>query len=57
MEVSEINISVCSYNIYTMFLFSFRLKTGGNVDNVNQKSMPYLPLSHYNQGFDYHLTD
>lgn len=52
MEVSVINISVCFYNIYTMFLFSFRLKTSENVDDVNQKSMPYLPLSHCNQGFD-----
>ena len=52
-----INISVCFYNIYTMFLFSFRLKTNENVDNVNQKSMPYQPLSHCNQGFDYHRSD
>ena len=52
-----INISVCFYNIYTMFLFSFRLKTNENVDNVNQKSMPYQPLSRCNQGFDYHPGD
>lgn len=57
MEVSVINISVCFYNIYTMFLFSFRLKTSENVDNVNQKSMPYVPLSYCNQGFDYHRSD
>lgn len=57
MEVSVINISVCFDNIYTMFLFSFRLKSNENVDNVNQKSMPYQPLSRCNQGFDYHPGD